>query len=57
MQRRPAGQDDGAFDEVFQFAHITGPMIARESFHLVRGNGFNAAVHAASMLLGEVADK
>ena len=57
VQRRSAGKDNGAFDQILEFAHVAGPIIARQGFHFFRGNGFDVAIHAAGVLLGKVADE
>ncbi len=50
-------KQDGAFDEVFEFADVAGPGIVRERVHGVGGNVFDVLVELAAESLNEVADK
>src|ERR1017187_1690002 len=49
------GDDDGALDEVLQLADVAGPVVALERVHGGGGDGGDFAVHAAGILLHEVA--
>ncbi len=48
-------ENDRALDEIFQLAYISRPVPARQPFHSGSRNGFDLLLHAASVLLREVA--
>src|ERR1035438_6297335 len=53
VQSSAGGNDDGALDEVLQFADVAGPVVALERMHGGRRNGGDFAIHAAGVLLHE----
>jgi len=50
-------EQDGTFDEVFQFANVAGPRIVREGVQGIGGNVFDAFVELAAESLHEVANE
>lgn len=50
-----ARKDDGAFDDVFEFAHIAGPVIVGECVHCFRLDAFDRLLHPVRELLREKA--
>jgi len=51
------GKDDGALDDVLQFADVAGPVVAYEGAHGVGGNRLYVLAHAAAEDFGEMADE
>jgi len=51
------GEEDGAFDEVFEFANVSRPGIVSEGVHGFGGNVLDAFVELAAEALHEVADE
>src|SRR5207245_2147745 len=51
----PRREQDGALDEVFEFADVAGPGIVDERVHGVGGNVFNRFVQLAAVFLHEIA--
>jgi CDI toxin RNase A-like protein len=50
-------QQNGALDEIFEFAHIAGPGIVRQRLHYVRGNVCHSLVLATAEFLYEITDQ
>src|SRR6266850_2702943 len=57
LERRTAGKDHRTLDEVFQLANISRPMPTGELPQGRSRNGFDLLLHAAAILLREVADQ
>src|SRR5204863_7323052 len=57
LQGAAVGKDHRALDEILQFANITRPMPPRKLLHRRDRDGLNLLLHAATVLLGEVADQ
>src|SRR6266481_846190 len=57
LERRTTGKDHRTLDEVFQLANISRPMPTGELPQGRSRNGFDLLLHAAAILLREVADQ
>ncbi len=50
-------ENDGALDEVFEFAHVAGPVIAFEGRQGFGRDGLDVAIHAPRILLRKIANQ
>src|SRR6266404_821825 len=55
MERRATGQNNGAFDNVFQFANVSRPTPGGQFLHCRGGNGLDVLGHQAAVFLREIA--
>src|SRR5215831_13239159 len=49
-----AAEDDGPLDDVFEFAHVTGPVVGFEQLHRAPVNSVDGATEAFAVLGGEM---